>query len=220
MIKLKAVIFDFDGTILDTETPDFLAWQHIFKNYGLELDIQRWCSVVGTGFSPNTFDPILEIQSRTKTADTPLKIKEQHTILFHKMVESLQPIPGVISALEYLTSRQIRLAVASSSKRKWVEGHLIKWDLLRYFQTIVTADDVENIKPAPDLYLTALEKLKVLPEEAIAIEDSANGFLAATAATLRSVIVPNSITKNLCFNHAYSCVETLEDFDFSKLINV
>lgn len=218
-MKLKAVIFDFDGTILDTETPDYLAWKKIFERYNLELDLARWCSVVGTDFRPETFDPIHEIQTRSTPHVTRDKLKNQHRVLFHEMLENSLLIPGVLDTIEYCNNNNIRLALASSSKRTWIENHLERYNLKDSFEFVLTADDVEKIKPAPDLYLKALNCLKISACEAIAIEDSANGFMAANQAGLRTIVVPNSITKHLCFNGAYLCVESLHSIDWQTLQN-
>ena len=208
---IKAVIFDFDGTILDTESPDFACWQSIFEDHGSRLELESWCQVVGTTWDHfNPFDHLEEKIGKPVNRDD---LQVLHRRKFHELVAQQVPMPGVEATLAAAQELGMKLAVASSSRRDWVQGHLERLGLLSHFEVLKTADDVERVKPDPALYLRALEALEVSAEEAIAIEDSVNGVKAAKTAGLYCVAVPNSVTRNLDFAHADHRLDSLADYD-------
>lgn len=213
---LKAIIFDFDGTILDTETPDFQCWQSIFSDHGSELEQEIWCQVVGTTWDHfNPFDYLEEKIGRRVNRDDLHKL---HREKFHEMIVAQAPLPGVESALMSARELGLKLAVASSSPRYWVEGHLDRLGLLKHFEALKTADDVTDVKPDPALYTQALEALGVKSTEAIAFEDSVNGVKAAKAAGIYCIAIPNSVTQNLDFQHADCTMESFAECDIGNLL--
>jgi len=213
---LKAIIFDFDGTILDTETPDYHSWNSIFVDHGCELEQDAWCQVVGTNWDHfNPFDHLEQKIGRSVARD---QLWDLHKERFHALVKQQVPLPGVEALLKQATELGLKLAVASSSQRQWVQGHLERLELLEYFPVVASADDVEKVKPDPVLYRVAVERLGVTPAAAMAIEDSVNGVRAAKAAGLRCVAVPNSVTKNLDFSMADEVLETLNGCVLETLI--
>jgi beta-phosphoglucomutase-like phosphatase (HAD superfamily) len=123
----------------------------------------------------------------------------------------------VIARLEEARALGIKLAIASSSSRSWVEGHLERLGLAPHFECVRCSDHVTVVKPDPTLYRLALEALGVAPEEAIAFEDSPNGILAAKRAGLFCVAVPNDATRDLALNAADLCVASLADVTLADL---
>lgn len=126
--------------------------------------------------------------------------------------------PGIQEYLEQAREAGLKLAVASSSKREWVEQHLEQLKLKDYFEVIRTADDVANVKPDPELYTQALEALGVTADEAVAIEDSPNGACGG-AAGMHCVVISNTITGTLEFDMPHQRLSCLTDLTFNDLIS-
>ncbi len=216
MPVLEAIVFDFDGTILDTETPDFQTWQEVYRNHGAELPLDVWLQCVGGGtgeFRPDSY--LEELLSREIDRE---RVRTERRKRFLDLIHVMPIMPGVVALIDAAERRGVRLAVASSSDRKWVESHLQRLGLFGRFAAIVTADDVERVKPDPALYRLATQKLEVMPERTIAIEDSFNGMLGAQRAGLRCVSVPNCITRESDFSGADLCLDSIASMAPDDLI--
>ena len=213
---LEAIVFDFDGTILDTETPDFETWQEVYRSHGVELPLDIWLQCVGGGTGEFRPDSYLEALLGREIDRERLRTERRKRFLDRIRVQPV--MPGVLELIAAAERRGVRLAVASSSDRKWVESHLQRLGLLERFAAIVTSDDVEQVKPDPALYRLAAQKLEVVPERAIAIEDSYNGMLGAQRAGLRCVSVPNSITRDSDFTDAELCLDSIASIAPDDLI--
>lgn len=194
---IKAIVFDFDGTLVDTETCAYEVFSEIYAEHGHELPLAQWAQVVGSSFGP--FDPYAELERRTgKTLDKEaLKTRYEADLL--KRADDAPLLPGVLDMLEEARALDLLIGLASSSNRFWIDRHLSGQKLTRYFQTTQTADDVAQVKPDPALYRQALASLGVQPEEAVAVEDSLHGMKAAKAAGMFVVIVPNRMTAHMDF---------------------
>jgi HAD superfamily hydrolase (TIGR01509 family) len=190
---MKALIFDFDGLILDTETPDYQSWQNVYKSYGIDLPLQLWLTFVG-GNAETDFEPHEYLEQELNSTVDREQIWVSRRKSYLENLEDQTVLPGVVDLLEAARERGLKLAVASSSPENWVAGHLSRLKLEDYFDIIVTADDVEKTKPDPALFLMAAEKLEILPNEVIVLEDSENGVNGAKRANMFVVAVPNSIT--------------------------
>jgi HAD superfamily hydrolase (TIGR01509 family) len=206
---MPAIIFDFDGTILDTESTEFAAWQAIYARFGQQLEPLLWGRGVGTW---NGFDPLAHLESRVGHALNPAQRQalqaEQHADNLARIAE--QPIlPGVRELIALAEAKGWPLAIASSSDQTWVEGHLARLGLRDHFAVLKTRYDVAAVKPDPALYLAALTALGVAPAEALAIEDSPNGAKAALAAGLRVLVVPNPVTRLLAWPAGIERLENL-----------
>lgn len=213
---IKAIIFDFDGTILDTETPDYHCWKNVFEEHGCELAQDDWCKVVGTSW--DVFNPFDHLEGQLGRGVDRVAVRKAQQVKFHELVAKQVPLPGVESVLASAKEMGLSLAVASSSGRPWVEGHLERLGLMPYFSALKTSEDVEQVKPDPALYTLALEALGVLAEEAVAFEDSVNGVKAAKAAGIRCIAIPNSVTANLDFAHADEVWDSLLRCDLEVLV--
>ena len=214
-MSLKAIIFDFDGSILDTETPDLQTWQEVFEEHGATLALEVWYRCIGT--SSDAFDVCAHLEELVgrELAREEIRLRKRARCLELILLE--RPRPGVERWLDEAERLGLAVGIASSSDRAWVEEHLGRHGLLDRFRCLRTREDVARGKPAPDLYLAALEALGAGPEEAIAVEDSPNGVTAAKAAGLYCVAVPNSVTQALCFDHADLVVESLESVTIAEL---
>jgi HAD superfamily hydrolase (TIGR01509 family) len=206
-MALRALIFDFDGTMLDTETPEFESWQGIYRDHGAELLLEDWGRGIGTW---GAFDPWHDLEAKY---GQPLEL-ERISVAHHERVQAAIAasvlLPGVLELLEAAKGAGLKLAIASSSGREWVHGWAEKLGVLHFFHATATKDDVLRVKPDPALYRVALEKLGVTPQEAVALEDSPNGAKAALAAGLRCLVIPNPVTRTLEFPTGVHRVETLE----------
>ena len=197
---VKALVFDFDGLIVDTEVPIFRAWQRIYREHGQELPLERWLTIIGTAAGP--FDPVIDLAEKTGTKLDETELKALEVLYYQEATALQQLLPGVLDYLVAARELGLKTAVASSSTRKWVMDHLNRFGIGSHFDAIVCREDVKRTKPDPDLYMTALERLGVSPAEAIAFEDSTNGVHAAKAAGLFCVVVPNLLTVDLDLTEA------------------
>lgn len=213
---LQAIVFDFDGTILDTETPDFQTWQEIYRSHGVELPFDLWLQCVGGG--TGEFAPVDYLEELLGREIDRQRLRTERRKKFLDRVRGEPIMPGVLELMAAAERRGVRLAVASSSDRKWVESHLQRLGLHERFAAVVTADDVERVKPDPALYRLAAQKLEVSPQRAIAIEDSYNGMLGAQRAGLRCVSVPNPITRDSDFSGADLCLDSIASIAPDELI--
>jgi HAD superfamily hydrolase (TIGR01509 family) len=197
---IRSLIFDFDGLILDTEVPEFRAWQEIFQRHDCQLPLDTWAACIGT--SSAAFDPYAYLEALLGWSVDRAAIQTQWRQRRDELLALETPLPGVQDYLLDATRLGLQLGVASSSSRAWVTGHLARLGLLPHFASIQCADDVHTTKPNPAAYQAVLTALNVQPTEAIALEDSPNGILAAKRAGLFCVAVPNALTRHLCLDQA------------------
>ena len=215
MKRIRGLVFDFDGLILDTEGPEYAAWCEVFGEHGCELKIEDWSAGIGT---QRGFDPYRHLETligRPISRDE-LRPRVRQRLLALIAQEVVKP--GVIDYLDNAARLDLRVGLASSADREWVTGHLTRLQLLDRFQTIQTWEEGKRPKPAPDLYLAALDGLGLAPEEAVALEDSPNGLAAAKAAGLFCVAVPSGPTATLDFSAADVVVPSLASLRLSELI--
>jgi HAD superfamily hydrolase (TIGR01509 family) len=215
-MAIKAVIFDFDGLILDTESNEYHAHSEMFKQFGVELPIEEWGKCIGTDAS--AFDVYAYLEGLVgKPVDRETLQKGRHD-LFTKRMSTEEIRPGVLEYLQSAQALDLRIGLASSSSFDWVTGYLEIHNLAHFFETIRTREDVVKVKPSPELYQKALADLGVLPSEAIAFEDSPNGALAAKRAGMICVAVPNSITRHLIFGDIDHRIDSMDVMSLSEVI--
>ena len=214
--KIRAIIFDFDGLILDTETPIFRSWKEIFAHHGQELDIAIWSDCIGR--SPETFDPQADLEALVAHRLDRAAIMERQASRETELIAQEKVLPGVKECLVVARDNGLRLAVASSSSRDWVVGHLSRLGLLSFFDAICCADESTQAKPSPDLYFLAAERLSAQTSQAIALEDSPHGVTAAKAAGIFCVAIPNNLTRNLSLSQADIVLDSLADMPLDELI--
>jgi HAD superfamily hydrolase (TIGR01509 family) len=220
MAHIKALIFDFDGLILDTETPDVHAWQNIYAEHGVAFPLESWGQVIG-GMGTSDFDAGIHLQS---LLGRPLDLQALRVLqnqISHSLVEQQDLMPGVRDYLNEAKRLGLRLAIASSSPHSWVDTHAQRLGVFHYFDRVICADDVGigRTKPHPDLYLLALDRLGVRKAEAIVFEDSPNGVRAANVAGIYVVAVPNPVTSLLLIEHANLTLRSLRDLPLPDLLN-
>ena len=221
-MKIQALIFDFDGLILDTEEPIFRSWQELYQSYQLNLCLESWADTIGRSEEEAPFDPKLDLDERLgERLGYRLDWGEIGPRRRQRELELIaaQPVlPGVEDYLKSARRLHIKIGLASSSDIRWVSGHLERLGLLDYFDCLRTSDDVLHTKPAPDLFLAVLECLEVRPQEALVLEDSPNGILAARKAGIFCVAVPNRLTSHLNVDQANLILNAMSDLPLEDLL--
>ena len=217
-MKFKAIIFDFDGLILDTETSDYEAWQSIYRKHGFDLPLSTWLPIVGDTTIEFKIDQ--RIAELTGNQFDRTEFRKQQRAIYLKMLEDVAPMPGVEDYLCTAKHLGMRVGVASGSRRSWVVSRLDQIGLLDRFDTIVCRDDVGSAKPDPAAYLAAVSNLGVTTDQTFALEDSQPGVRAAKSAGLYCIAVPGPMTKNLSFDNADMRLESLADMPLSELLTV
>ncbi|MFA5192018.1 MAG: HAD family phosphatase [Verrucomicrobiia bacterium] len=186
-----AVVFDFDGLIVDSETPEFEAHRQIFAEHGVELTAEEWRGEVGIwSATRNWFAKLGEIIGRPVDSNA---LREEKRRRFWRVIK-MEPLPGVRALLDELHAAAVPLALASSAEASWINRATAELDVTRYFRTIVTGDDVTHRKPHPEGYLLAARRLSIAPDRCVAIEDSQPGIVAAKAAGMKAIAIPNWLT--------------------------
>ncbi|MBC1418150.1 HAD family hydrolase [Listeria fleischmannii] len=213
---LKAIIMDFDGVIVDTE----VIWYDIFKEWfqkeqNYDVSIEEFLICVGA--SDDAFFKQLAEEKGIRVDRT--KFAEETKKQFMERSKDLPPKDGVVSFIKQVKQAGLKLALATSSMREKPVSHLTRLELLEFFDIIVTAEDVKRIKPAPDLFQAAIQKLGVTKEEAMIIEDSKNGLKAGNQAEIPVIVVPNEVTKHSDLTPNYRLIDSLVGFDVEKLKN-
>ena len=208
-MAIAAVLFDFDGVLVDTEWAIYDAWHRTFISNGHPLPLEIYTQCIGSDFA--TWSPKTHLEELTGNAFDwhDLDRRRQEEIVRDLADEG--PMPGAMALLGKLKARGIRTAVVSSSSHHWVDGWLERLDLTRWFETVVCRGDAERIKPAPDLYLEAVRRLGLAGEECLVIEDSLNGIKAANAAGIPVWAVPNRVTACLDFSLATRVCSSLDE---------
>jgi len=212
---IRAIVFDFDGLILDTEEPVYRSWLEVYQAHGEELPFERWVQIVGS--TTTGFHPQHHLEERLGRP-LPKEVLDRRIGRRTELVLAQKLLPGVVSQIDQAKAKGLKVGVASSSTAEWVRGHLARLGILEKFDCLRCRDDVANAKPEPDLYIAVLDCLGVIAAEAFAIEDSPNGVMAAKRAGLRCVAIPNSITAKLDLSAADVVLRSLAELTLADLV--
>ncbi len=186
---LRAVIFDHDGTLVDTEKQHYGVWNRLLADFGHQLDEEEY---------EREHSGVPTIGSATLLAErfnlpmTPLQLCHRKELLLQQVTEPAKLMPAAREILTFLHQRQIPMAVASGARLLEIERNLHNHDIHRLFRAVCSSSHVERNKPAPDVYLLAAEKLNLPPAECLAVEDTTTGMRAALAAGMQCVVIPSS----------------------------
>ena len=217
-MTIKGLIFDFDGLIIDTETPIYQSWQELYQSYGYELPVQKWSKLIGTAEA--IFDPADDLDQLVGRrldwkAIEPARQKRELDLIYRQPL-----LPGVAEILLAAKSAGLKVSLASSSTCEWVTGHLTRLGLIQSFDWILARDDVRRTKPDPELFLRALACLGLQPDQAVVFEDSPNGILAARRAGIFAVAVPGNMTRELILDNADLRLDSLADLPLENLLEL
>jgi HAD superfamily hydrolase (TIGR01509 family) len=212
---IDALVFDFDGLLMDTETTSLRVWQHLWRWHGLELD-------VGTFFAPHGGDMIADRYAALAAAVGPgydqAASHAQRMAYRDELHAALELSDGIPAWLDEARDLGLRLAVASSSPRDWITDHLSRIGYLDRFELLACGDEVHTPKPAPEVYLLALSRLGVTADRALAFEDTAHGVAAAKAAGLRCVAIPHPHADPALFTAADVLLTSAADRSLAEVI--
>jgi HAD superfamily hydrolase (TIGR01509 family) len=212
---MRALIFDFDGLIVDTESAIYHAWRELYLAHGHDLPLPTYVQCVGSVFGH--YDPMAALENLLGSPvdwDTHLPMKDAR---IRAGQQGLDTLPGIRELLAEARAASLPCVVASSSHRTHVEGWLERTGLRHHFEFVRSRDDVERAKPFPDLFLSAAAGLGLPPADTLVLEDSANGLRASLAAGAPCVIVPSPVTDGSDFSGATAILKTLAGVDLDQL---
>ncbi len=211
---LEAVIFDFDGLVLDTEVPLFRAWHEIYLDHGATpITLEEWSASIGLADGdPARLDPWRRLTDAIAIELAEQAVQEARRRRRDDLIDAEQLRPGVLALLDQAQSLGLPVGIASSSPLSWLEHHLGRRGVLDRFDVVSCAGELPG-KPDPAVYLHAARKLGVGPTRVLALEDSPVGVRAAKAAGMTCVAVPCGITAHLDLSHADRVVASLEQVD-------
>lgn len=212
---IRALIFDFDGLIFDSETPDFISWQEMYAEHGVALPREVWNAQIGT----ITFNPYLHLEELLGRPIDRDAVWARRKARDNELLAAQTIMPGVEAYLAQARQLGLKIGLASSSNHQWVDGHLQRLGLFDQFPVIYCSDDVGGVgKPDPAVYRATVAALGIAPHEGLALEDSPNGVTAAKGAGLWCTAVPNQMTRDLNFDHADYRLTALTEMPLSRLI--
>jgi len=215
-MKVQALVFDFDGLILDTELPIYAAWCTLFADHGARPpSIEEWAAEIGTVGGLDLHGMLLERATRPVDLDEADIWRRSHRDL---LLAEQQARPGVEDWLTEAEAAGLGIGIASSSEADWVIPLLERIGLHTRFGYVVNAGGALRPKPAPDVYVEACARLGVEPAHALAIEDSPHGIAAAKAAGLRCVAVPHQLTETLDLSAADLRLRSLAECSLAEAI--
>jgi len=213
---IDALVFDFDGLLMDTETTSLRVWQHLWRWYGLELDQDTFFAAHGGNVIAERYAAL----AAAVGPDYDHAASHARRIAYRDELHAVLELSDGIGAwLDEARDLGLRLAVASSSPRDWIVDHLSRVGYLDRFELLACGDEVAAAKPAPDVYLLALERLGVAADRAVAFEDTAHGVAAAKAAGLRCVAIPHPHADPALFSAADVLLTSAADRPLTAVID-
>jgi HAD superfamily hydrolase (TIGR01509 family) len=214
-VEAAAVIFDFDGLLMDTESVMLAAWQHEWRQHGLELDVSTfWVNHGGDV----TEDRYLRLAAAVGPSFDRAASHARRTAYRDELNRRLGLRPGLDAWLRDAHAAGLRLAVASSSPRQWVRRLLAGIGREADFEVFACGDEVARPKPSPEVYLLALDRLGIAAGQAVAVEDSPHGAAAARAAGLRCIAIPNPHADPATFGSADLVLASAADLSLASAL--
>jgi putative hydrolase of the HAD superfamily len=214
---IKALIFDCDGLLIDTETPWYIAFREVYREHQVDIPLEMYAQCIGNSdFAQfNPYDYLEEcIKRKVDRKVIDKRVQEIHT----SIMKDQKLLPGVENYLKRAKELGLKIGLASSSRRAWVEEHTKAHHIYHFFDTIHTKDEVEHVKPHPELYLQSIQALGIEKHEVIAFEDSLNGLKAAKEAGIKCVIVPNEVTACLPFDNYDVKLSSMLDLELDEVL--
>lgn len=216
MQKIQAIIFDMDGLMIDSEGKQSESVEQVLREHGVEPEFNEAgvIQIVGIPATDN-FQILKDKHRMSQSVD---ELHERKKEIYRELLEEgVTPMPGLFELFEYLQDKPLKKAVASSSIIKDIELVIQHLDAIEHFDAIVSAEEVERGKPAPDVFLEAAKRLGVDPEHCVVLEDAPEGVKAGKAAGMKVIAIPNRYTKHHDFDHADTVVDSLHDIKMSLL---
>ena len=215
-MNIRALIFDFDGLILDTESSEFQCWSELYAAHGCELSPDLYVDCIGR---PNGhFDFYSHLEQLSGTPIDRDAVRARRHARLGELNLLLPVLSGVLAYLEDARRLGLKVGLASSSSRAWVHGHLERLGLSEFFQVTKCVEDTGTHKPDPGPYLAVLDALNISAREAVAFEDAPHGIASAKAAGITCVAVPNPTTRGLPLGQADLQLSSLADIPLEDLL--
>jgi beta-phosphoglucomutase family hydrolase len=215
LLPFKGVIFDMDGTLIESTEADYLAWKRLFADYQKPLSYEDYFPLLGAKSAVVVQSRLLLNEAQTKIA-LAKKLKYFTEIITKS---GIQPVPFAVKLLQHLQQYDLKIALATSSRSEKMKMVLKLTGLVHYFEVIVTGEEVNRSKPAPDIFLMAAKKLKLQPEQCLVIEDAINGIKAAKNAGMKCVAITTTHSAEM-LQEADLIIETYEAVNFQHLCSV
>jgi HAD superfamily hydrolase (TIGR01509 family) len=213
---VRALLFDFDGTLLETESSSYGSWRELLAEHDYELTHDTWSAAVGT---IDGVDPVELLETHLGAPVDRAALEDRQAALHRELLTEEVLRPGVQRIVDEARARGVHTAIVTSASERWVREHLRRLDLESEWEHIVAANgDPARAKPAPLLYEEAIALLGIEPAEGVAIEDSPHGVTAAKAAGLAAIAFPNPITERMDLGHADAVVGDLEGLGLDGLL--
>ena len=216
-LQVRAVVFDFDGLLMDTESTNIASWMEEWAAWGVSLDPSAFFVPHGGDVTEHRYHVLAAMVG--DAFDVELS-RVRRTARRDELNAALRLSAGIESWLTRAAELGLRTAVASSSDTAWVERHLGQVDAVGRFDVIVGCDEVTAHKPAPDVYRLALDRLGVDPAEGVALEDTAHGVDAAHAAGLACIAIPNPQVDPSRLSRAELVLRSAEDSTLEEAIRL
>ncbi len=213
-MKLGAVIFDFDGTLIDTEACILRAQELVHDELGLAYDAERWQAEIGSATHSAWATELALASSREVTPD---EVRHRRSALSLELADELDLMPGMSALIAEYRDSGIPLGIASNSSRRWLFHHLDRLDINDHFGVVLTREDVAHPKPAPDMFAEAASALGAGSSESLAIEDSPSGATAAVGAGLRCAVLASPYLANADYPAAARIVDGPTDLHLKEL---
>lgn len=212
---LKAVIFDMDGVIIDSEPLHYEVNQQIFENYGLNISEQEYSSFIGIS-NQQMWTTIKAKYQISLTVSALVELQQKGNLDYLKNSDE-KPMPGILKLLNDLQIHRVKIGLASSSPREYIDLVLKKFAMASFFQVVVSGEDVKNSKPAPDIFLQASKLINTKPEDCLVIEDSNHGVISAKSAGMKCIGFRNKNSGNQDLSKADLIIDKLDDLNIDCL---
>jgi HAD superfamily hydrolase (TIGR01509 family) len=213
---LTALLFDLDGTLVNTDPIHFLAWQKMLSRYGIEIDDAFYKAQISGGLNPEIIQRILPQLSPEEAVD----FADEKEAMFREMAPKLQALPGLAEILTWTETHQLKRALVTNAPKANADFMLEILGLKTAFDLIVLAEEEVAAKPDPTPYKVALERLGIKAEEAIALEDSPSGIRSAVAAGVRTIGIASTHDPNkLCEIGTFMAIPDFTDLQLWKFLN-
>ncbi|MGN6616817.1 MAG: HAD family hydrolase [Ilyomonas sp.] len=208
----KAVIFDMDGTLIASTEGDYLAWKMLFEEHGKELSFEKYIPLMGVK-SAEVAHKHLDLSGEALHEALRKKLVYFEDIIDEKGIHA---IPYAKDFLEHLKTFPVKLALATSSRKNKMEMVMQRLHLLDFFDAVVVGEEVENGKPAPDVFIKTAKKLAIEPSACIVIEDAASGVKAAKNANMKCIAITTTNTRD-ALNEADIIVDSFKDLKLPEI---
>lgn len=205
---IRAVVFDLDGLMFNTEDVFNRSGHELVRRRGKVMTAELLAKMMGRR-AHESFAIMIEMLELTETVEE-LQLEAQQ-IFYEYLAPHLAPMPGLYELLDHIEERSVPKGVATSSSRAYLTDILGRFNLLERFAVTLTAEDVTHGKPHPEIYLTAAERLDVLPQEMLVLEDSETGTRAAAASGAVVVSIPHEHSRSQDFSPATYVAKSLHD---------